>query len=132
MEANMKLRKMFLLTLVCVVFFSFATHSSASPEGRYQYVEHGKDVAGELVLFSAEDLGSIVKIQTVSTDGYTCEFAGLCAFREEKIVCVNADVLDDSSRFIEIHRLGNTLEITRAYSGVCGLHGAVTGKYIKK
>ena len=61
----MKLRKMFLLTLVCVVFVSFATHSSASPEGRYQYVEHGKDVAGELILFSAEDLGSIVKIQTV-------------------------------------------------------------------
>ena len=132
MEAYMKLHKMFLLTFVCVVFFSLTTHSIASPEGRYKYVEYGKDVFGELVLFSAEELGSIVKIKTVSTDGYTCEFAGLCNFREEKIVCVNADVLEDSSWFIEIHQLGNTLEITHTYSGVCGLHGAIKGKYIKK
>lgn len=128
----MKLRKIFFLLLVCVVFFSLTSHGVASPEGRYKYVEYD-DVFGELVLFSTEELNStVVKIQTATTDGYTCDFAGLCNFNGGKIVCVNADVLYDSNYFIEIHQLENALEITHIYPHICGMRGSILGKYIKK
>lgn len=125
----MKLDKNFFMILICFIILLLSSNTIAS-EGRYKYVEYD-NAYGELLLHNTK-AGLTIHIETANDYGSTCEFDGVCQYRDGKIICVSQDVIENHDYFIGIEVHKNILKIIHYYPYVCGMRGNIDGKYIKQ
>ena len=117
--------RFFSICTILIVFFSFTLAYGAGPV-TFSYAE--EDSYGELTLSPAIS----ITIHTENTSAYTCSFEGLCEKRDNKLFCKNDDFEEDKNNYVLLEFSKDGLEVIHSYSGLCGLHGSLNGKYIIK
>ena len=99
--------------------------------GAYSYQESG--FTGGLVISDMTDSPNkyYLNISTNNTaEGDTCSFEGECIFREGKLICTDDFIKEDPDNYIEIiPKENNILDITKQFTGPCGMRSYLTGIY---
>lgn len=99
--------------------------------GAYSYQESG--FTGELVISDMTNSPNkyYLNISTNNTaEGDTCSFEGECILREGKLICTDDLIKEDTDNYIEIiPKENNILDITKQFTGPCGMRSYLTGIY---
>ena len=106
--------------------------------GEYSYAAEGYS-GGLHIYMPHEQSDSDIKqwdinISTISLkNGDTCSFQGECKIINGKIICSDDAIKNDPGNYIEISpKENNVVDITKEFSGPCGMRAYLTGTYVPK
>ena len=106
--------------------------------GEYSYAAEG--YSGGLHIYMPHDQSDSdikqwdINISTISLkNGDTCSFQGECKIINGKIICSDDAIKNDPGNYIEISpKENNVVDITKEFSGPCGMRAYLTGTYVPK